>query len=255
MYFSIYIIITVYCMTKGEFPITIENYNGIHVLRDDLLPGGTKSILLQQIVQAHPHASEFVYASPVYGGFQIALSMYCQKHKLRCTIFCAKRKHKHPNTLRCIQHGADIVEVPYGYLSVVEKHAKDYCDKNAKRRHKIEFGAQSPENIAIITERAKRVIQTLEKEPDEIWVAVGSGTLVQGILGATKRAYVHGVQVGANVDVRHPRLTIHKYPLPFNRESELAIEFPSMANYDRKAFELCLEKHKKGHSVLFWNVL
>ena len=241
-------------MTRGDFPITIKEHNGIFVLRDDFLPGGSKSVLIKNIIENHPDKSEYVYASPVYGGFQIALSIYCKRHNLRCTIFCAKRKHKHPNTVLCKKHGAKIVEIPNGYLSVVEKHARDYCAKNVKR-HKIEFGAQSPENIALITERAKRVIQTLGKEPDEIWVAVGSGTLVQGILGAVKHATVHGVQVGAEVGIKHPRLVLHKYPMPFDRESHLLPEFPSMPNYDRKAFEMCLEKHKKENTVLFWNVL
>jgi hypothetical protein len=241
-------------MTKGEYPIHIETHNGIHVLRDDRLPGGTKSVLIQHIVDKHPGVDEFVYASPVYGGFQIALSMYCHQHGKQATIFCAKRKHKHPNTKRCIQNGAKIVEVPNGYLSVVEKHAKDYVAENAKR-WKIEFGAQSPDNIDIITKRAKRVIRKLGREPDEIWVAVGSGTIVQGILGAIKRAKVYGVQVGAKVDIKHPQLTLYEYPHPFERESVLWTEFPSMANYDKKAFEMCLEKHKKGHMVLFWNVL
>ena len=30
----------------------------------------------------------------------------------------------HPNTLKCIEYGAKVIEVPYGYLTVVEKHAK-----------------------------------------------------------------------------------------------------------------------------------
>jgi hypothetical protein len=64
---------------------------------------------------------------------------------------------------------------------------------------------------------------------------------------------VYGVQVGADLDFIHNNLTIIKYPKSFDKESKLNIEFPSVPNYDLKAFELCL-KHNKG-KVLFWNVL
>ena len=167
--------------------ITIKQHYGIHVLRDDLLDGGTKSVLMDNIAKQYPDADEFVYASPVYGGFQVALTMYCERAGKRATIFCAKRKHKHPHTLKCKSHGAKIVEVSPGYLSVVEKRAEEYCAKHP-RAQKLVFGAQSPENIASITQRAKRVFRKMGGEPDEVWVAVGSGTILQGILGATKRA-------------------------------------------------------------------
>ena len=238
-----------------EYPIKIENHYGITVVRDDLLDGGTKSILLDGIENQYPQVTEYVYASPVYGGFQIALSAYCKKKGLKATIFCAKRNTKHSNTLKCIEYGSNIVEVYPGYLSVVEKRAKDYCEKKPNI-HKFVFGANTPENINKITQRVKKVLQYLKREPDEIWVAVGSGTLIKGILQAVNTAKVCGVVVGANFEYSHPNLTLIKYPKPFESESRIKVDFPSMANYDRKALELCLE-HKKttNADILFWNVL
>jgi len=235
--------------------IKIEKHYGINILRDDLLEGGTKSILLEGIEKQYPHITEYVYASPVYGGFQIALSAYCKKKGLKNTIFCAKRSEKHSNTLKCIEYGANIIEVYPGYLSVVEKRARDYCEKKP-HIHKFLFGANTPENINIIAERVKKVIQQLGSEPDEIWVAVGSGTLVKGILQAVNHSKVYGVLVGASFEYSHPNLTLIKYPKPFETESKFNPVFPSMANYDRKALELCLEYNKnQNKNILFWNVL
>jgi hypothetical protein len=238
-----------------KHPIKIEQHYGIHVLRDDLLKGGTKSILLDGMEKQYPRVTEYVYASPVYGGFQIALSAYCKSHGLKATIFCAKRNQKHPNTLKCIEYGANIMEVYPGYLSVVEKRAQTYCEGKL-HIHKFVFGANSPENIDRISKRTTKVFTKMGKEPDEIWVAVGSGTLVKGILQATKHAHVYGVIVGAEFEYTHPNLTLLKYPKPFEYESRLETDFPSTANYDRKALELCL-KHKRPstRTVLFWNVL
>ena len=48
-----------------EHTIKIEKHYGINVLRDDLLDGGTKSILLDGIEKLYPYITEYVYASPV----------------------------------------------------------------------------------------------------------------------------------------------------------------------------------------------
>ena len=56
------------------------------------------------------------------------------------------------------------------------------------------------------------------------------------------------------LDFIHDNLTVIKYPKSFDKESKLKIEFPSMPNYDLKAFELCLKQKGTG-KVLFWNVL
>jgi hypothetical protein len=236
--------------TISSYPIIKDHY-GIKVVRDDLLPGGTKSILMPLIDD--PAITEFVYASPVYGGFQIALAMYCKRVGKRATIFCAQRNSKHANTLKCIEHGANVIEVPYGYLSVVEKKAREYCNKPHIK--KIVFGASTHENKLLIAERVKQVIELLGKEPDEIWCAVGSGTLISSILMAVSpNVKVVGVQVGADFKAMSPNLTIIKYSKPFDKESKIKVDFPSTPNYDLKAFEVCL-KQKGDGTILFWNVL
>lgn len=229
--------------------ILVEKHRSVNVLRDDLLDGGTKSVLMPGIIK---DSEEYVYASPVYGGFQIALSAYCAKHGKRATIFCAKRKEKHPNTLKCIEHGAKVIEVPYGYLSVVEKKARDYCTEN--NAEKLVFGAKEAKNIKKLSKRAKKVFKLIGGEPDEVWCAIGSGTLVESILKATKTAKVIGVQVGAEYTAKHERLTVIPYHKKFDQISKEKAPFPSTANYDLKAWEYCL-KYKKSENVLFWNVL
>ena len=260
-----------------------KNQTGIYVLRDDLLPGGTKSIFLDSIISGGAMSpfdvNELVYASPCYGGFQIALSIFCKNNNKKATIFCAKRKVRHPNTEKCIQNGANVVEVPYGYLSVVEKHAREYVrTKEPGVTLKIAFGANSPESINIIASRAKRVIETFYTTygtpPDEIWCAVGSGTLISGIIQAVNEMQalrpsnkgselsplkIYGVQVGKEFKGNNSsNVTIIVYPKPFEYASKLKVNFPSMPNYDLKAFEMCIKYNAnsdENKKILFWNVL
>lgn len=240
-----------------KFPIKIEEHDGIYVLRDDMLPGGTKSILLETLEKNNPSIHEFVYASPVYGGFQIALASYFGKD---ATIFCAQRQDRHPNTVKAKKLGAKIKEVYPGYLSVVEKRAKDYCDKR-KNCLLLDFGAQTRENIDLIAKRCRQVLAKMKTKPDEIWVAVGSGTIVQGILQAVKEfdknIKVIGVLVGKDFKMKDPQLKLIRYPKDFDQESQFVSDFPSMPNYDLKAYELCRKSFERNpkKTVLFWNVL
>lgn len=229
--------------------IIIERHNGINVLRDDNLPGGTKSILMQGMIN---FGNEYVYATPVYGGFQIALSHYCFDNLIKATIFCAKRKNLHENTIRCKELGANVIEVDYGYLSVVEKAARDYCEKN--KAIKLTFGANTMENKLKISERVRSVIENLGKEPEEIWCAIGSGTLVESIIMGTNNARIFGVQVGADFSLKHERLNVMKYHKTFDKISNFNCNFKSTKNYDLKAFEYCC-RFTKSKDVLFWNVL
>jgi hypothetical protein len=46
----------------------------INIIRDDLLLGGTKGCIAEYIILNNDYDT-FIYASPVYGGFQISLSI------------------------------------------------------------------------------------------------------------------------------------------------------------------------------------
>jgi hypothetical protein len=231
--------------------MVIETHNGINVLRDDLLPGGTKSVILPFILD--PSKSCYVYASPVYGGMQIALAAYCRSIGKQAVIFCAKRKLPHPNSLRVKAEGGIVYQVPYGYLSHTQKKAREYA--RANNAQLIEFGGNYPISIMVIKERMRKVSQQLGREPDVVYCAAGSGTLLRGIAEGTTRAKIVAVQVGAEVGNPLPeRVTLKKHHRPFEKDSACRAPFPSCANYDLKAWEYCIRDRPSGQ-VLFWNVL
>src|SRR6266446_9775283 len=103
----------------------IVKHEGILVVRDDLIQGGTKARVLPLLF--NDIDVEYVYASPVQGYAQVALAYCARTYGKRATVFCAKRKDRHPRTLEAMAAGATIFEVFPGYLSVVQKRARDYC--------------------------------------------------------------------------------------------------------------------------------
>lgn len=148
---------------------------------------------------------------------------------------------------------------PYADLEVysdlpedISSKAKEYCKQTGAV--KIEFGAAKLEYKIIIENRVRQVIKELGKEPDEIFCAIGSGTLVESILSATKTAKIIGVQVGKEYEVKNERLKAMKHYLPFEKESKYKQSFTSMPNYDLKAWEYC-NLYRTKENVLFWNVL
>ena len=68
----------------------LKEHDGILVVRDDLLPGGTKARFLPVLFE---HADEVVYARAAEGGAQTALAAVAAQLGKRATIFVAKRAH------------------------------------------------------------------------------------------------------------------------------------------------------------------
>jgi 1-aminocyclopropane-1-carboxylate deaminase/D-cysteine desulfhydrase-like pyridoxal-dependent ACC family enzyme len=225
-------------------PQLIE-HDGILVVRDDLLPGGTKARFLPVLFE---DADEVVYASAAEGGAQTALATVAAQLGKRATIFVAKRAQPHPRALMAKRLGAKIMQVSPGYLSTVQARAREYSRQIGAKL--LPFGVDMPEAVETIAGAARSV----NIEPDEVWCASGSGVLARALAKAWPKARRHVVQVGRRLEpVEVAGATIHAYPLPFGREAKNKPPFPSDPHYDAKAWEECAVRKGPGR-VLFWNV-
>jgi hypothetical protein len=229
-------------------PPVVQVIDGVHVVRDDLIPGGTKRCFADQLI---PLGSEVVYASPVYGGAQIALAHAAAERGARATIFCAKRNTAHPRTLEAHRAGAKIVQVPHGYLSNVKAKAKAYCEKTGAIL--LPFGLETPQAFRAIAERAQQAVDQVG-QVDQVWCVAGSGVLARGLQKGISANSYHVVQIGRKLtrqDVGNA--VIHEHPLDFAQDAKIKPPFPSCSNYDAKCWEY-IKKHAAGR-VLFWNVM
>lgn len=221
--------------------LVIVEHEGFLVVRDDLLPGGTKRRALHVLFDEH---EEYVYASPVYGYAQVALALTAQDYGKRATVFCAQRKVRHPRTFEAEAAGAKIVEVPHGYLNVVTAHAKGYCVGTGAKL--LPFGLDDPAFINALAD----VARTLSIQPHEVWTVCGSGVLTRALQLAWPEAQFFGVQVGAYPNAGRARL--YRAPEAFERSAKVLPPFPSTDNYDAKAWRFMLQHASPG--ALFWNV-
>lgn len=225
-----------------EFPApAVERHGAVLVVRDDLIPGGTKQRILPGLLAG---GREYVYASPAYGYAQIALAHACRAVGSRATVFTAKRKALHPRTAEAKAAGAKVVLVPVGYLSVVRARAAAYCA--AVGAEMLPFGLDTPE----FGRRLAAVARAVPADPPEVWCVAGSGTLSRALQAAWPAARHHAVRVGAVPDAGRARLYVA--PEPFERDARARPPFPSCSNYDAKAWQFVLRHAAPG--ALFWNV-
>lgn len=228
-------------------PIVMSLGNDKFVLRDDLIPGGTKRCYVDELFRP---GVEYVYATPAYGGAQIAIAHAARINSSRATIFVAKRKSLHPRTVQANEAGAKIIQVPFGYLSNVQSKARAYCQKY--KAVLLPFGMNTPEAVDRIAERASRVV-ALHGKFDEIWCASGSGVLAKAIAKGTG-ARVHAVQIGRKLEPSDVgNAIVHVCRIPFEKDARIKPPFPSCSNYDAKVWEFF--RSMASGKALYWNVL
>src|SRR5260221_10124482 len=104
----------------------IEKQDKFIVVREDMVPGGSKSRFLPFIC---PPKKELVYASPFCGGAALALSEIGKRTGQGVAIFYAKRKDLHPRQVKARENGAKLKWIPHGYFNVLVARAKEYAEK------------------------------------------------------------------------------------------------------------------------------
>lgn len=219
----------------------IQEIEGITVVRDDLIPGGTKARVIGQFLNS---AAEYVYPSPAYGYAQIALAHACQSLDIQATIFTAKRKQLHLRTLEAQNAGAKIVQIPNGYLSNVKAQARRYCEMSGAEL--LPFGFDFPAFRAALADIAR----SLPVTPSEVWTVAGSGTLSRALQMVWPDARFFMVRVGMQPETGRAELLTA--PETFEQDAKIKPPFASCSNYDAKAWRFIKQSASPG--ALFWNV-
>ena len=226
----------------------IKEYDGIKVVRDDLLNGGTKRRAFTIYVKSKPEIDEFVYASPRQGYAQLSLAYACRDLGKKCTETIPQGERYWLSDV-AEKLGANIIEVPMGYLTNIQAKAKKYCFDNGA--HLIPFGGDHPVIIEAMTQTAL----SLGVIPKEVCTVMSSGVLSRGLQAAWPNAKVYGVRIGHNTTRREQgRAETFKSDYKFHQECKEPERppFPSSLTYDSKAWTFIKEHASKGS--LFWNV-
>jgi len=236
-------------------PFIVEQSAICDVVRDDLIDGGTKLRFLPDVVGDADH---IVFGAPFCGGAPVALSVLGRETGKRITIFYAQRKHLTPRMMRVRDNGADIVLVPYGYMGVVQRHARDYAQENGALFLPLGFDVVAAEQPFREMLRAERP----RLDYDEIWCATGSGMLARNLGAVFKDSRIMAVAVGLSSrwteQTMTPNVTIINIDTPYATPVlDSAAPFPICAHYEAKAYRMMAMHAELRPQVrrLFWNVI
>lgn len=240
----------------------IEIYEGITVVRDDLLGYGTKIRGIDYLIghdPANKNVKEWVFGScPATGYAQISLPHVCGKYDKKAVLFMAKRSMDklHDYQKRGIELGTIYHWVDNGMLPVTQKRARDYVEEKPEERRVLPLGLEHPSVIGSFIKVARK----LPINPKEVWTVGSSGTLNRSLQLAWPHARIHVVSVGHSMSAREiGRATFHKSPYKFDKavKEKEAPPFPSAPTYDAKGWKPMMDYYKeneKPNEVLFWNV-
>lgn len=240
-------------------PVVVHEIDALtHVVRDDLLEGGTKLRFLPFVCEG---AEEVIYGTPFCGGAQAALSVYGRESGTKITLFSAKRAALHRRQQFAMANGARYEWCSPGYMTVVQKRARDYAASRGAGALFLPLGFDTSKAEPAFCEFLERFRKSLGKnEPDEVWCAAGSGMLARCLGQVFLNSRVLAVAVGLASKHEAQRMLPNVSLLPcdykFEQECKSPAPFPSCPNYDRKAFaEMMRLDNSTRRRRLFWNVL
>lgn len=231
----------------------IQTYQGIRVVREDLLPGGAKMRFLPYIID---QGRELVFGGPFCGGAPYALSEIGKRTKQKVTLFYAARAELHPRQIAARNNGANLKFVRPGYMTNVQAKARVYAEQVDAQFLHLGFDMPDAEEPFLYFLRVLRKL--LDGSPPEIWCAMGSGMLARCLGKAFPESEIRAVAVG--LKSRHTKqrfpanVTVEDSPYDFARETKIEAPFKSCPNYDRKAWEF-MTKHRPERGAVFFNVM
>lgn len=218
------------------FITSIEN--GLHILRDDLLPGGTKRRGLEILLKDMPQ-TECVYAGTIFGHGALALTLACADHGKRARLFLASNDTDHPMLHRLREAGAVIdVALPHPIARLYEQ-AEIYARGHGAHLFPLAF--DTPDFQAAMVE-ALRPFDILPYS--EIWCSSVSGTLSRALAAAFPRTPLKIVSVVA--EGGH-----HTAPEKYHRPAQSPPPYPSCPYTDAKIWQFARGTAAEG--ALIWN--
>lgn len=225
-------------------PPVIVEHDGFRVVRDDLVPGGTKRRVLTEVFK-HKAAAEFVYPSIPDGYGAIGVALAAKDNGKAARLFYADLPREQWSDLmtQAEEAGATMVMVPGTHEDAIAA-AREYAEAHAESLL-LPLGFAMPE----YEEELANIARTLPVEPEQVWVASGTGTLTRAFQQAWPDAEHHAVVIkdkgSTGNAVRHMLTSEFE-------QAAVKPPFPSSDTFDAKVWGFMKREAKPG--ALFWNV-
>lgn len=228
----------------------IWEHDGFLILRDDLLPGGTKRRILTEILGKVPN-KEIVYPAHPYGHGQLALALSCLPYRKKVTLLLPKLNSS--RVPKVLSETLALSNVSYQVIlnATSQSEVFQYAEKYAQEisdRYLFPIGFNTKEFLIGL----KNLALSLPIVPTNVWVLAGSGLLVSALKLAWPNAKINAVNMGFS----HVNLTgadnVYNAPESPFEPAKVLPPFPSASYYDAKLWQFVKLYAEKGDFV--WNV-
>lgn len=273
-------------------PLEIESYRlnkkTIHVIRDDYLDAGTKQRGQKffHLISSRGYSGVVTIAATTGYG-QVATSVMAMRARLKAFIIVPYEVPVNPMTERVkrmndshyivVTRGDhklryvdpivnQLVELDDGYPNdpssntTVSNSLMELVLHHFGQRHQLyelSLGLDDPDYIRALVDALLEQVGSLQ--PARLWITVGSGTILTALKTLWPTTEFICVQVGRDISGVMTRLGIpleNRYVSRYKFAQSIGKKerppFPSLANYDAKAWTF-IDKNGK-HGDYFWNV-
>lgn len=217
---------------------------GFKIIREDLLPGGTKQRALYRFLE---NKTKVVYAGPCSGIAQVAMGVIGKSLNIETIMFGAGKPTK--LTEKAISYGVKQMPVSSS-LREAKIKAGEYIEANGGEL--LPFGLDDPDFINLLS--SSLIAAKKKLNPKRMWVVAGSGVLLRTLYNVFPQTYFLAVQVGRKINysnIRPERTQVFVHPLKFNEIPDDLPPYPTVPNYDGKLWFFVKKYGLKGDYV--WN--
>ena len=218
-------------------PFVVETHENFKVIRDDLLPGGTKQ-RGHQFLADTPGDGPIVYAG-TYGGFcHVAYAVSCWYHRRPFVCFLARNDY--PTNIIAKRFGAVIMEIAGAPYPGLKKYAEDWAAANGGT---YVLGLYGPEYERYLVEALRKHPIDGHDPKDKIvfWLGATSAMLAKALSVIYPNAFFNLVHLGKheyNEELPADRMKLWSPAEDFLEPARDPPPYPSVALYEAKIWAI-----------------
>lgn len=243
-------------------PFKIKKFDGINIIDDGEILGGTKARALKQYImekieirrQIGKETKGILYAGPISGSAQLAVSIVAKQLKIISYLYLSgvtKSLLDYP----FFAQAKNYRPISKGFLKLKNARieAMKYIVQNPKVML-IPFGFGDDIFDQILFETLKITNEKSPIYPKVVWMAVGSGTILKAFAKLFPDIQINVVRIGAHIDLsdilKPERVKIFDAPEKFWEDTRILPPYKSVPSYDAKVWRFVKSHAKDGDFVL-----
>ena len=227
-----------------ELPKMVE-HEGISVVRDDFIDGGTKARALDFLLSQVDN-EWITYVCPRAGAAPYAIAKFAKEAGRKVKMYVPSSKRMSDLQAKMFELGCDeIVFERIASQKNLNLAAKKWAKENGA--YFVPMGLKDE----LATAALIRVARMMPDRPNEVAVATSTGVLGRALRIAWPDTKFHSVAVARNLKVGEMGPgEFYSDTRPFLQDSKTEVPFPCWKNYDAKAWDYCKDNGVKA----MWNV-